>query len=88
MTITILRKRWKVRFVTRLGKDIDGDCDDPVVPNRTIRVLLSLRGRDLLETLIHEFTHGADHSKKEEWVTEFSRDLAIFLTRMGYKRDE
>jgi hypothetical protein len=92
---TIFGKRWRVRFVpaSELPKprDRDGDCVVPEtpadkVPCREIRIYDKLRGREMLETLIHEVGHATWPEKREEWIEHHAADLARFLWRIGYRR--
>lgn len=92
MKVKILGRFWKVRSVSQLGKNekgeqIRGNIDPPDQTGKALRYLASLQGEELMEVLIHEFTHGADWHKDEDWVHEFGEDLARFLTRMGFRHD-
>lgn len=53
---------------------------------REILVLDGQRGRDELDTLIHEMTHAAQWDLGEEAVEEIGTDLASALWRMGWRR--
>lgn len=86
MQITILGKRWHLRFC-RLQTN-RGDCDPPEQQGKQIRVDERLRGQERLEVLIHEILHAADWHKSEEWIEEVSRDLARNLTKLGYTDGE
>lgn len=86
MLTRILGQRWLTRLVS--GREIpgkDGDSDRPKSKHKQIRIWDRLRGRRLLETMIHEFTHCAHPKWDEEAVEEFSRDLALFIYRMGFR---
>lgn len=85
MRVTILRKRWNL-LRNHSGPKNDGYCDPPDARNKSIRVHSGLRGERELEILIHEMLHAADWSKDEEWVEEFSKDLARVLWRIGYRK--
>ena len=60
---------------------LDGDCESPHAIGKTIRVDDRLKGRELLETLLHEMLHAADWHKQEEWVERVSADIARVLWR-------
>ena len=82
MRLTILGKRWWLRFVAlRTNR---GECDPPTKPNKEIRVDSQLRGEERLEVLIHEQIHAAGWHLDEEFVTRFAQDLARNLTKLGY----
>lgn len=85
MFITIDRKRWRVRRCPPL-KDFDGDIDPPTAKNKEIRISHGLSDEDELETCIHEFWHGADWSKDEDWVEKRSKELTRFLLKMGWRK--
>jgi hypothetical protein len=85
MKAKILGRFWQVRFVPNLASR--GYCDPPDKAGKEILVWQGVKeDEELMEVLIHEFTHAADWHKDEEWVEQFGVDLARFLTRMGYKR--
>lgn len=87
MQVTILGKRWGFRF-TRLAKGTDGECDDPAVKEKEIRIHKGLGEQDTLETIIHEALHAADWHRSEPWVEEVGRDIARLLWRLGYRRQK
>lgn len=87
-----------VGFVARLGKDgkeqrmaktDDGLTEAPWLPRKRVFLRHGLRSpKRRLETAIHEFTHAADWSKDEVWVTQFGHDLAHFLWTLGVRLEE
>jgi len=83
MQITILGKRFQLRFVERLDK-ARGECDDPCQPKKEIRIRERLKGEQKLEVLIHEMTHAAGWHIDEKFVEQFAKDLARNLTKLGY----
>lgn len=89
MYISVLGKRYKVVVLPIVtdteGTPLDGECDAPTKPGKEIRICGKLAGRDLLETLCHEYLHGACWWLTEEFVTEAARDLAAMLWRIGYR---
>ncbi len=87
MRVRILRKMWDVSFVPRkdLPRTVDGMCDSPDKPGKSIKVAACLTGERRLEVIIHEMQHSADWTKDEEWVREFSADIARALWRLGYR---
>ncbi len=85
MRLTILGKRWLLRFVSRIDKDLSrGECDDPTTPNKEIRVLGKLKGEERLEVLIHEQLHAAGWHIDEKFVKQFAEDVARNLTKLGW----
>jgi hypothetical protein len=86
MRIKIVGQTALLKFLSHLGKYHDGYCEPPGTPNRAIKIRKTLTGKKELEVVHHELTHLADWSKDEEWVTEFSCDMANILWRLGYRR--
>jgi hypothetical protein len=85
--ITVLGKRWRLKFVPRavVGHRRDGTCDSPKDKNKTIHIAQSLKGERLLDVLIHEMLHAADWHKDEEWISTVASDMARALWRLGYR---
>lgn len=86
MRVRILGKQWTIEQDARLADGVYGDCDPPETPRRKIRLRKGMSEQRHLETLVHECLHACDWSKDEGWVGEVARDLAIILTRAGYRR--
>ena len=84
MRITLLGKRWNLRFIPL--RKVAGDCDSPNTPNKEIRIDSRLKGEHQLEILIHECRHAADWSRDEEYIAAEARDLARVLWKLGYRR--
>lgn len=82
MRLTILGKRWWLRFCRLVTNN--GECDAPTKRGKEIRISDSLTGEQKLRTIIHECAHAGDWHKDEEWVEEFSTDLARALTKLGW----
>ena len=83
-TVYIGDQRWKISRDRRLRTKY-GECD---YGSRTIRICASLRGLDLLDTLIHEMLHARWPDLHEEAVEEFAATLAGFLEAEGFQRQE
>jgi len=86
-TVTIRGQKFRIVFRTNLGTlpcgtKKGGDCEEPKKGVREIRILKSLRGRDLIEVLLHELTHAAFWDLDDEVVTEFAKDVTDVL--IGY----
>lgn len=92
MRIRVLDRFWNVEFVSSLGRTKDGpvhgQCDPPTAKNKTIRIWRGSKGEELLSTAIHEFLHAAGWHLDEDHVHDFGDDLARFLTRLGYVKEE
>lgn len=86
MRARILGKLWTIQENARLPDGVYGDCDPPETPRRKIRLRKGMSEQRHLEVLIHECLHASDWSKDEAWVGEVARDVAIILSRMGYRR--
>ena len=83
MRIQILGKTWNVRFasVAELGRDF-GACDPPSVRGKEIIVRDDLRGRELVDTLIHESLHaGGWHQFDEAFIERLATDVSKLLWR-------
>ncbi len=83
MIVSILGKRWRLRFVPL--KTARGDCSAPSDTNKEIRIHSTLTGEERLEILIHEFRHAADWGRDEDFVAREPRDMARMLWRLGYR---
>jgi hypothetical protein len=83
MRLTILGKRWNLRFARNLKNR--GDCDPPAAPGKEIRVGSSLRDEERLEVVLHEMLHAAGWHIAEEFVDQFACDAARALWRLGYR---
>lgn len=80
-TLTILGKRWRLRFVRGLlrRKGLLGECDHPETPNKEIRIDSQLRGKAFVAVLVHEILHAGDWHKDEAWVDRMDGDLTTAL---------
>ena len=83
MRISILGKRWNLRFAPNMAAR--GDCDPPTAPGKEIRIASSLRDQERLEVLIHEMVHAAGWHIDETFVERFASDAARVLWRLGYR---
>jgi predicted SprT family Zn-dependent metalloprotease len=85
---TLAGVRWLLRF-TRLRGNAAGwaylpDAKNPQM-KRKILIDDRLKGRSLLETIIHECLHACFPQLSEETVTEAARDIARVLWLLGYR---
>lgn len=89
MQLTILGKRWSLRFVPKVdSKGSRGECDPPDQPKKEIRVLSRLTDEERMEVLIHEMLHAASWHIDEKFVEQFAADAARNLTKLGFKDGE
>jgi hypothetical protein len=87
MRVTILGKRWNLRFAAL--KHNWGDCDPPEAAGKEIRIAHGHEDdRDLLNTCLHECLHCAFPDTKEETINQLANDLERILWRLGWKRRE
>ena len=86
MFVTIMGKRWKLRFA-RLKND-HGSCDPPDEAAKEIVIDEAASGCNLLETLIHEMLHAANWHLDEEFVTRCAADMGKVLWKLGYRKCE
>jgi len=82
-TVYVGDQRWKITRAALRG--IYGDCD---YGTRVIRIHKSLRGVDLLDTLIHELIHARWPDLHEDAVIEFSETLSAVLDAEGFRHAE
>ena len=86
MKIRILGKVWNLRFPYLDITKHRGSCDDPSTPHKEIKVAAQLKGEERLSILIHEVKHASNWVMySEEYVDQFSKDLARILWRLNYR---
>ena len=87
MRVRILGQYYELRFCPYLGqrdgKRYHGWCDRPDIPDKKIKLLSGERGKELLDSAIHEFTHASKWGMSEEFVTQYASDLTEFLMTPG-----
>ncbi len=82
MKFRLWKEIWTVLFAKSVGKDFVGECNHS---QKTIRVLRSLRGRDRMDTLIHEMLHAVLPDEEELWVNSVASDMSQVLWEYGYR---
>lgn len=93
MRVSLLGKRWKLRFLP-LGRmkhaegQVLGLCDPPTKPGKEILIDNKLKDQELLEVLIHEMLHAVDWNQSEETIGTQAHDIAKVLWKLGYRRNE
>lgn len=89
MRIKVMGKMWNLSFPRLDITKHRGLCDPPNLPNKSIKVACQLKDEESLEVLVHELIHSSGWSLlSEDYVSEFSRDLARVLWRLGYRRNQ
>lgn len=63
----------------------DAPCPSCHDEERSITIDPSLKGLDLLETIIHEAMHAEDPNRSEEVVTREAHNIANLVWRWGYR---
>jgi hypothetical protein len=80
----ILGKTYNIVFVKKIGSKKDyGEC---CYSEKRIKIDKSLKGLELLDTIIHESLHGGFEILSEETVNEFAEDLSKLLWELGYRK--
>jgi hypothetical protein len=81
MVNIIKKKPISIKFM-KLGKHkADGIA---YVQNRKILIDMRLTGLELLETILHEIAHVQQPDLSEEAITEYSKETADILWKIGY----
>jgi hypothetical protein len=83
--IVIRGKRYRLRY-QRLPADAFGMCDPPDAEDKAIRIRKGIKGRQELDTLIHEMLHAAYWDMDEGAVNDAAHDIAAVLWRLGYRK--
>lgn len=82
-SVKLRGKKYRVFNVRRLiDKDAHGMCD---TDRPCIWINVSLKGRRLLETIIHETLHACMPDLHEVAVTEAARDIAKVVWAYGFR---
>lgn len=82
MRVYIKGKSWKIVF-TNMKRGLIGDCTDPNLPHRTIRINRNSSQLHLLEAVCHEVVHANCWDLSEETVEELGESLAKILHKLG-----
>lgn len=88
LAVILSGQRWRVRWVTRLGKvagtahDKAGDCDKG---ERLIRLLHGLSEHEERRVLIHEMLHAECDWLDEQHVDEISARINDALAKCGHE---
>lgn len=86
VSFTMLGKRWRLRWVSRLslnGDKLLGLCD---IEKKTISVRKDLPPLAELDTILHELTHAGHEYLSEDAVEYSTTDAAKLLWKLGYRR--
>lgn len=86
---TFLGKKYKIEWLAP-SKVVKGTAyaavDSPDTKNKKIQFSNDIDDKRLLEIAQHECYHIFDWSRTEKDVTQFAKDVAKFLKRLGYVR--
>jgi hypothetical protein len=77
-------RQLRILFV-RFRRKYHGLCDPPGVKPREIWVDRRLKGRKLLEIVLHEVAHARFWWMPEKDVQRFARDLSRLIIRLGFR---
>jgi len=83
--------KWLLRLTRLRGNAAGWACmPDEKNPQIQRKILIDcrLKGRSLLETIIHECLHAIFPQLSEESVTAAARDIARVLWALGYRVDK
>jgi len=64
-----------------------GECESPITKGKKVRIKKGIKGRHLLDTLIHESLHACLWMADEEWIAQTATDISYILWRCGYRQD-
>ena len=84
MRVRLAGKRYKL---VRCDISHHGECESPITKGKKIRIKKAIKGRILLDTLIHESLHACLWIADEEWVAQTASDISHILWRCGYRQD-
>jgi len=79
-------KLWRLLITKDTLGTAKGSCEAPTLPNKAIRIRPSLKGRQELDTYIHEMLHACLWDLDEEAITDSATDIARALWRLGYRK--
>lgn len=65
-----------------------GQCSDPNVSNRVIKIAKGLDEKELMEVAIHEALHACGWILDEEFVDLTAQDIATLLYKLGYRLEK
>lgn len=78
-------QRWRICRKAKTLPKWYGECD---YETKTIRICRTLRGVDLMDTMIHELIHARWPDLAEEAVDEIATTLARILDAEGFRQDD
>lgn len=82
--IKIAGKHWTLTSASIPGYDGLAE-NNPSTKNKHIWINKATKGRDLLDTLVHELLHCAEPKWSEEAVTQTATEIAKVLWDLGYR---
>jgi len=82
---TFRNRRWKICITDRLPDNANGDCDNPSVSGKKIRLRRSAAEKDFLQAAIDEGIHACNWDIDNEMVDEWSTCIASYLWKLGFR---
>lgn len=87
MRVRIRGRLWDFAIDSRgVSPDANGYCEAPHRKRKRIRVRPGLSDAKTMEAVIHECLHAGAWELDEEFVEEWSADVARVLSRLGFTR--
>lgn len=84
--VNLMGKRYRIERHKYLGTTLEGDCSQPTEPNKAIRILMGLRGKDEMRVYIHEMLHACLWVLDETTIEQISTDIANALWKLKYRK--
>lgn len=84
---TFLGKKYKIEWLSPsklMGGTAYAAVDHPDTKNKKIQFSNDIKSSRELEIALHEILHIFSFEKSEKDVTQFAKDMAKFLKRLGY----
>ncbi len=86
MHVTIRGKVWRLTAsCSRIPAGLDGYCDNPTTRRKRILIRSGLKGRYLLDVLLHEIAHASLWDLGEKPIDSLATSLAHFLWEQGVR---
>lgn len=86
MRINLGGKYYNFQFTDDLPANLVGECSDPNLPNKYIKIRKNLKEKLEIDTIAHEIIHRFNFNIDEEVVTETATAIAEVLWRVGYRK--
>ena len=83
-----LGRKYELIYMDVPPDELYGNCSAPMDKPRQIKINTNLAPEHTLEVLIHESLHACDWNAQEWFVEQTAKDIAKFLTKLGYTKGE